>query len=142
MMQEVFRLMSIKGLRTTPYHPQCNGACERLNGVLKKMLKRLASEQPMLWHKFVNPLLFAYREVEHSATGYSPFYLMYGRNVRGPLSILKEILKGDIPDNEEVKTTYQYVLELSNRIRETLNLANAELKKAGDSYSKYFNHKP
>ena len=39
MMDEVLRLLAVKGLRTTPYHPQCNGLCERFNGTLKKMLR-------------------------------------------------------------------------------------------------------
>ena len=35
-MQEVFRLLSIKGLTSTPYHPTCicNGLVERWNGTL------------------------------------------------------------------------------------------------------------
>lgn len=141
MMKEVYRLMAVKGIHTTPYHPQCNGACERLNGVLKKMLKRLSAEQPKLWPKFINPLLFAYREVEHSATGYSPFFLMYGRDVRGPLHILKETLEGRAIDNVEVKTAYQYVLELRERISQTLSLAQTELKNAGHKSANYYNKK-
>ena len=141
MMKEVYRLMAVKGIHTTPYHPQCNGACERLNGVLKKMLKRLSAEQPKLWPKYINPLLFAYREVEHSSTGYSPFYLMYGRDVRGPLHILKETLEGRAVDNVEVRTAYQYVLELRERISQTLSLAQTELKNAGVKAASYYNKK-
>ena len=33
LMSKVFRLMAIKGIHTTPYHPQYNGACECLDGV-------------------------------------------------------------------------------------------------------------
>ena len=40
-MQEVSRLLSIKGLTSTPCHPICNGLVERWNGILKSMLKRL-----------------------------------------------------------------------------------------------------
>ena len=40
-MQEVSRLLSIKGLTSTPYHPICNGLVERWSGTLKSMLKRL-----------------------------------------------------------------------------------------------------
>ena len=133
--------MAVKGIHTTPYHPQCNGACERLNGVLKKMLKRLSSEQPKLWPKYINPLLFAYREVEHSSTGYSPFFLMYGREVRGPLHILKETLEGKPVDSVEVRTSYQYVLELRERISQTLSVAKTELQKAGLKSASQFNKK-
>ena len=61
-MQEVSRLLSIHRLTTTPYHPICNGLVERFNGALKKMLRRFCSEQPRQWHRFITPLLFAYRE--------------------------------------------------------------------------------
>ena len=45
-MKEVTRLLSIKQLTTTPYHPMCNGLTEKFNGTMKSMLKRLCSEQP------------------------------------------------------------------------------------------------
>ena len=45
-MQEVARLLSIRRLTTTPYHPICNGLTDKFNGTLKKMLRRLCVEQP------------------------------------------------------------------------------------------------
>ena len=62
-MQEVSRLLSIKGLTSTPYHPICNGLVERWNGPIKSMLKRLCQDQPKQWHRLINPVLFAYRKV-------------------------------------------------------------------------------
>ena len=41
MMNELSRLLSLKQLTTTPYHPMCNGLVEGFNGTLKMMLKRL-----------------------------------------------------------------------------------------------------
>ena len=38
-MEEVSRLLSMKQLTTSPYHPICNGLVERFNGTLKIMLK-------------------------------------------------------------------------------------------------------
>ena len=58
-MQEVSRLLFINRLITTPYHSICYGLVERFNGTLKKMLRRLSSEQPRQWHRFINPLLLA-----------------------------------------------------------------------------------
>ena len=88
-MQEVSRLLSIKGLTSTPYHPICNGLVERWNGTLKSMIKRLCQDQPKQWHRLINPVLFAYREVPQESTGFSPFQLLYGRSVRGPGTILE-----------------------------------------------------
>ena len=52
------------------------------------------------------------------STGYSPFQLLYGHQVRGPLTILKELWTSNIED-EEVKTTYQYVVDMRQRLEDT-----------------------
>ena len=128
-MQEVSRLLSINRRTMTPYHRICNGLVERFNGTLKKMLQRLCSEQPRQWHRFINPLLFAYREASQEATGFSPFELLYGRTVRGPVQILKKLWTKET-DVLEVKTSYQYVLELRERPDDTMKIAQEELKRS------------
>ena len=90
-MSEVSRLLSVKQLTSTPYNPACNGLVERFNGTLKTMLKKLCVEKPKQWDRYIDPLLFAYREAPQDSLGFSPFELLYGRTVRGPLSILKEL---------------------------------------------------
>ena len=90
-MKEVSRLLSVKQLTTTPYNPACNGLVERFNGTLKTMLKKLCAEKPKQWDRYIDPLLFAYREAPQDSLGFSPFELLYGRTLRGPLSILKEL---------------------------------------------------
>ena len=47
-----------------------NGLTEKFNGTMKSILKRLCSEQPRQWHRLINPLLFAYREVPQESTGF------------------------------------------------------------------------
>ncbi|XP_078336880.1 uncharacterized protein LOC144626502, partial [Crassostrea virginica] len=110
LMNEVSRLISLKQWTTTPYHPSCNGLVERFNGTLKMILKRLCSEKPKDWDKYLSAVLFAYREVPQESLGFSPFELVYGRVVRGPISILKELWTKEIKD-PNVKTTYQYTLD-------------------------------
>ena len=136
-MQEVSRLLSIRQMTTSPYHPACNGLCERFNGVLKQMLKRMCDEKPRDWDRYVNPLLFAYRETPQESTGFSPFELLYGRNVRGPLAILKELWTGEVAE-PETKTTYQYILDLQERLQHTCELAKKALQKSQIRYKSYY----
>ena len=75
-MKEVERLLKIRHLSTTPYHPQCHGLVEKFNGTLKSMLKKLCADQSKVWHRFLDALLFAYREVPQESTGFAPFELM------------------------------------------------------------------
>ena len=139
-MKEVARLLSIKQLTTTPYHPMCNGMTEKFNGTLKTTLKRLCSEQPRQWHRYINPLLFAYREVAQESTGFSPFELLYGRAVRGPMYILKELWTKEVKA-PEVKNSYQYVFELREKLEDTLKIAHEELQKAQQKGKHYYDRK-
>jgi len=117
-MQEVYRLLSIQHITSTLYHPQANGLVEKFNGTLKSMIKKLCLERPSDWDRYLEPALFAYREVKQDSLGFSPFELLYGRTVRGPMTILRELWTKDIP-NDEVQSTYQYVFDLRNRLEQT-----------------------
>ena len=94
-MKEMCRLLSLKQLVTTPYHPICNGLIEKFNGTFKKMLRHVCAEKPKDWDRCVGPLVFAYREVKQDSLGYSPFQLLCGRTVRGPMSILRELVTNE-----------------------------------------------
>ena len=136
-MKEVTRLLSIKQLTMTLYHPICNGLTETFDGTMKSMLKRLCSEQPRQWHRYINPLLFAYREVPQESTVFSPFELLYGRTVRGLMLILKELWTKEL-EEPEVKNSYQYVYELCEKLEDTLKLAHTKLLKAQSKGKHYY----
>lgn len=82
LLRQVYRLLGIKGIRTTPYHPQTDGLTERFNRTLKQMVRKYVSESGADWDQWIPYLLFAYREVPQSSTGFSPFELLYGRDVQ------------------------------------------------------------
>lgn len=48
LMTEIYRLLQIKPIRTTPYHPQTDGLVERFNHTLKSMLKKAAKRREVL----------------------------------------------------------------------------------------------
>jgi hypothetical protein len=139
-MKEVCRLFSIKQLFNTPYHPQNTGVVERFNGVIKSMIKKLAEERIQDWDRFLDPALFAYRSSIQRGTGFSPFELVYGRTVRGPLEIVKELWTKE-GTTEEVKNTYQYVLDLREKIEQTCKLASQKLEENAHKNKIYFDKK-
>jgi len=139
-MKEVYRLLSIQHITSTPYHSQANGLVEKFNGTLKSMIKKLCLERPSDWDRYLEPALFAYREVKQDSLGFSPFELLYGRTVRGPMEILRELWSKDIPD-DEVQSTYQYVFELRNRMEQTCQLVEESLSNAQVKAKKYFDRK-
>ena len=137
-MKEVSRLLSFEQLVTSPYHPICNGLVERFKGTLKKMSTRMCAERPKDWDKYIDPLLFAYRKVPQESLGFSPFELIYGWPVRGPVHVLRELWTKDIEDTQ-VCTTYQYVLDLRERLESTVSLEQQNLQNMSKKYKKYYN---
>ena len=85
-------------------------------------------------------VLFAYREVPQESLGFSPFELLHGRTVRGPMAILRELWTKDIAEGD-VKTTYQYVVDLRNWIEETCRLAQENLAVSQGKAIKHFDAK-
>lgn len=91
LMREICRILSLHQLATTPYHLLANSLVEEFNGTLKTMLRRMCAERPNDRDRYLAPLLFEYREVPQASLGFSPFELVYGRHVKGLLTILKEL---------------------------------------------------
>ena len=81
LLKEIYRHLHIHTIRTTPYHPQTDGLVERFNKTLKSMLKKVMSEEGRDWDTLLPYIIFAYREVPQAATGFSPFELVFGREV-------------------------------------------------------------
>ena len=136
-MKEINRLLCIKGITTTPYHPMTNGLLEHFHLTLKQMLKKLCAEEPKQWDRYLDAVLFAYREVPHESLGFSPFELMYGRTVKGPMHILKELWTKEQADGE-MRNTYEYIFELRNKLEDTCKLARQNLQNAQSRAKHYY----
>jgi hypothetical protein len=79
LMAELATLMGIKKLRTTAYHPEGNGMCERINGSLCEILASLVNIDGNNWDVLLNPALGIFRSKRNRMTGFSPFELTFGR---------------------------------------------------------------
>lgn len=64
------------------------------------MLCKFVDETGRDWDQWLPYLLFAYREVPQASTRFSPFELLYGHEVRGLLTLLKEVWEGDYGKSE------------------------------------------
>ena len=140
MTREVYRLLSVQQSTTSPYHAMGNGVIENFNKTIKNLLKKVTAERPKDWHRYLTPLMFAVRDTPQDSTGFTPFELLYGRSVRTPMTMLKELWSGEV-DDPESKTSFEYVVDLRQRLEETCNLAKEELGKVQTRNQMYYNRK-
>ena len=127
-MNEVSRLLSLQQLTTIPCRWYSKGPMEKFQAVLKRVLLTMCAELPNDWDKYLPALLFAVREIPQESLGFSPFELLYGRNVRGPMQILRELWSVEETD-EHAWLTYQYVIDLRERLEKTCKLAQDNVRK-------------
>ena len=87
-------LYGVQKLRTSPYHAQINGQVERMNQTIIHMIGKLEEDKKACWSKHLPELLLAYNATCSAVTGYSPYYLLFGRRSRIPVDYLFPTLRG------------------------------------------------
>lgn len=70
----------IKVTYTAHYHPQANPT-ERVNRVIKTMLASYVADNQRNWDKYLQKVTCCIRTSKHEATGYTPFFINFGREI-------------------------------------------------------------
>ncbi|CAL9024138.1 unnamed protein product, partial [Prunus brigantina] len=77
----------VKHRRSTPYYPQGNGQAKATNKTLLRILGKMVYEYERGWGVHLPDALWAYRTSPRSATGFSPYSLVYGSDAISPVEI-------------------------------------------------------
>lgn len=129
LLQLFHKQLGITAMKTTPYHPQTDGLVERFNQTLKRMLQKFVSDTGREWDQWLPFLLFAYREVPQASTGFSPFELLYGWEVQGPLDLLRKTWTATETKSTE-QGIVQYVLQMRDQLSKYREEAEDNLREA------------
>ena len=84
---ELCKIAQVQKIRTTPYNPKGNAQCEKVNQMLLDMIGTLEPGDKAKWQQWVPTLTNAYNCTHWESTGFSPYYLMYGRLPQLPIDI-------------------------------------------------------
>ena len=133
---EVMSKLGVSQYCSTAYHPESQGVIERFHQTLKSMIRKFCIETQSDWDEGIQYLLFAVRESKNESLGFSPFELMFGREVRGPLSALRDSwLSHD--HSEPSVTVSQYFEKLKSALLKVHNIAMENLKVAAKFFGPY-----
>ena len=127
----------IRKMRTSPYRPQTNGQCERFNRTLMTMLGALPQENKVQWQDWVSTLVHAYNCTPTRVTGYSPYFLMFGREPRIPVD---ETFGVTFPKTRR-NTIKQYVETLRKHLEWAYQTATEHIQKDMERRKLYYDRK-
>ena len=130
-MQQVMYHVGIKHYKFSAYHPESQGAIERFHQTLKSFLRAHCFEYACEWDQSVHLLLFTITEAVQESLGLSPFKLVFGHNVRGPLKLVKENwLAEDAPNNllDQVSNLCSRLTIASELAQKNLNISQHKMK--------------
>ena len=130
------QLLGIHKTRTTPYHPQSDGLVERFNRTLKTLLRIQMKQVPEdMWDEELPLLMLAYRSSVQESTRFTPYRLMFGREVRLPV----ELMFGGTPAPGETHT--DYVTHLRERLEGAYRVVRENLHGAVQHQKQHYDRK-
>ena len=134
--QQVMHELGIKQYKSSAYHPESQDALERFHQTLKNMIRSYCFDTEKDWDAGIHLLLFAVRESVQESLGFSPFELVVGHTVRGPLKLMKEKF---LSNNGSPLNLHQYVSDFKSRLTKAWEVARSNLKSAQNKMKLYFN---
>ena len=112
-------LYGVQKLRTSPYHTQTNGQVEWMNQTIICMIGKLEQDKKAHWSEHLPEMLAAYNDTRSTVTGYSPYFLLFGRKARMPVDYLFPTLR-DSPHQTKIEVS---VVAMQKRLKEAFAVA-------------------
>ena len=135
---QVCKFLKIEKTRT-PYHPQSDDVIERFNRTLLQMLSTCTDQHPFDWEEHLPKLCMAYNTSKQSTTGYSPFFLMFGREARLPIDVMYATPHPETSLPQYVQNLRNVLTEVFHHVREHVG---AQQERQQEFYNKRVHGEP
>ena len=130
-------LYGVQKLRTSPYHAQTNGQVERMNQMIIQMIGKLEQDKKARWSEHLPEMLAAYNGTRSAVTGYSPYFLLFGRKARMPVDCLFPTLR-DSPHQARMEVS---VVTMQKRLKEAFAVARHLTSQEAARQRRYYNRR-
>ena len=117
---------------STAYHPQTDGQTERANRTLEELLRSRINFQQTDWDEHLAAAELAVNNSVQASTGFTPFYLNYGQQVKLPLDQVIANLRP--ASNPEAMTRIRRLQSDLSRARENIDRAQKRQAKYADQH--------
>ena len=134
--KELCTLHNCQKIRTTAYHPQGNGLCEKMNQTLIEMLRAVPPATRSDWPTLLPQLMYTYNNTIHCSTGYTPYYLMFGRQGKLPAD---HTLGVQVPDAINPLPKTDWVSEHQRRLIDAQEIVQHRMERAHEKQQKDYN---
>ncbi|UYV78051.1 hypothetical protein LAZ67_15003310, partial [Cordylochernes scorpioides] len=135
LMKEVMKMCKVKHCFTTSYHPQTNGLTERLNRTLINMISMYVNTDQKNWDEILPFITHAYNTTIQETTGYSPFFLLFGRE---PMSLLDD---ENIPTDSNMDDYDEYIENYLDKIARTRQVVINNTEKTQERMKRNYDKK-
>lgn len=139
--EELYSRLGIEMRTSTQYHSEGNANIERFFLTFQSMLHHcIVSEKPREWDKCIPNLLWVYRNMPNETTGLTPYFLVFGKEGRGVLDVLKDTWSGDINYPPTLNSsTVKYLETLKENLRIAQESAEIHAGKMQTAYIDKYN---
>ena len=115
--KEVFRNMGTTLAMSSGFHPQTDGQTERANRTVEEIMRAYVGRRHNDWDKRLSMVEFVYNNAVHSSTGFTPFYLCYGRHPVNPANLLAGAETRNVAAEDWMETLSQDLLQAGENLQ-------------------------
>ena len=140
---EICKLLGMKKLQATPYHPKTNGLVERSHQTIMRMIGKLGEDEKANWPSHVAEIVHAYNTTWSTVMGYNPHYFMFGHWPRLPVDFYFPTLRSAERPRRGTSARHvnEYVATARDHLKTNLQEAQAQSMAGTQRQKQYYNQK-
>ena len=124
-MWELNKLLGIKTVASTAYHPQTDGQTEHINQEIEQYRRLFVNQRQDDWYEWVSLAEFTYNNQIHSSTQTTPFMLDNGQHPRLGVEPIQE-------------TKLEILREFTDCMEMTTNEVRSALQRAAGDMARFY----
>ena len=130
--KEMCRILGITKQRTTMYYPACNSSAERWHRSMNSLLGKTVEVHQKDWPQRLPYVVSAYNSSVHESTGFTPNFLMFGRELNTAVDLVLGNPSGP------PQSVNDYAEHLTTMMADAYELVRENLGRSAERVEQYY----